>query len=188
MPWGGLIQLSGEGLCSAALTWVLDAQAKCEPVAWVGSSESVPFAPDLARAGVDLAKLLWVQPGVGCESLSSLQACLRATELLLRSGAFGCVVVDLHELGEGARNAAWLRKPSWQSRVAALARKHQSAVLLLQSHSALGALVRTRIGYRQGRGHVLRHKSTQAVAAHVLDIPRDNPDGVLFATKVAAFE
>ncbi len=185
MPWSGLIQLSGLGLCSAVLPWLLDAQAQCEPIAWVGSEASLPFAPDLVGAGLDLSRLLWVRPDVGPErarvrSERTLKAQLRATELLLRSGAFGCVVVDL---GENAAEG-WARKASWQSRIAMLARKHLSAVLLLtydDAETSLGALVNVRIRYVRGEGRVLRNKTSVPVAQCLLRLERDDPDGVLFA-------
>lgn len=178
-----LIQLSGQGLCSAALPWLLDAQSKCEPVAWIGGSQSRPFAPDLVSAGVDLRRLLWVEPEVERPSQRA-QTRFRATELLLRSGAFGCVVVDLSDV-HGAKDVGWLRKTGWQSRIAALARKHQSAVLLLAydaSEASLGALIGVRIAYAQGHGQVLRNKTASALPAHLLRIAREDPDGVLFAT------
>jgi hypothetical protein len=55
------------------------------------------FDPGSARkAGVDLAKLLWVQCG------HRLEIALKAMDLILHSGGFGLVLLDLGDMPSGA--------------------------------------------------------------------------------------
>jgi recombination protein RecA len=149
---GRLVELSGDA-ASAALTLamrlVLDAQQAGEPVAWLGSDESSFYPPDAAESGVDLEALLVVriplQPGAAggkprikpaVEPLLA-QRLASAAERLLRSGAFGLVVLDL-------RKDAVLSQPM-QSRLLGLAQRHHAAVLCLthkaESAPSLGSLV-----------------------------------------------
>ncbi len=112
---------------------VLEAQRKGEPVAWIGRRECPFFPPDVADAGVDLGALpvVWAPDAL---------AAARAADLLLRSGAFGLVVVDL-----GAR--ARLAIPA-QTRLAGLAKRHDVALVFLTEkdgqRTSLGSLVSLR--------------------------------------------
>lgn len=133
---GSLVELSG-GAGSACLTLglslVAGAQRLGEPAAWITGEESVFFPPDAAEAGVDLTALVVVRaPG--------RLPILRAADPLLRSGAFGLVVVDL-----GPRASVPI--PAL-SRLLGLARKHRSAVLFLtekgEGEPSLGSLVLVR--------------------------------------------
>jgi recombination protein RecA len=116
-----------------AFCLVLEAQRRCEPVAWIGRREFPFFPPDVADAGIDLNALpvVWV-PG-------HLEAA-RAADLLVRSGAFGLVVADL---GPEARLPA-----AAQSRLAGLAKQHDTAVVVLTEKGverpSLGSLVALR--------------------------------------------
>jgi recombination protein RecA len=115
-------------------------QAAGEPCAWVGSRGSVFFPPDLARSGVDLEALAVVFVRSSAEAG-------RATARLLRSGAFGLVVVDLG--GEGALSA------SVEGRLSGLAREHDAAVVLLTDKEAdrpsAGAMVSMRVEAKRAR-------------------------------------
>ncbi|MBZ5640143.1 MAG: recombinase A [Acidobacteriia bacterium] len=95
---------------------VLEAQRRREPVAWIGRKESPFFPPDVADAGIDLAALpvVWAPDAT---------AAAGAADLLIRSGAFGLVVMDL-----GARDLLPL---AVQARLAGLARQHRAAVVCL---------------------------------------------------------
>jgi recombination protein RecA len=142
---GRLIELSGEG-ASAVLTLavglVLDAQAAREPVAWVGSDACSFYPPDLAESGVDLEVLVVVRLALssGARPGSQAQALAVAAERLLRSGAFGLVVIDLGK-------AAEISQPL-QSRLLGLAQHHHTALLCLTEKSeetpSLGSLVSLR--------------------------------------------
>ena len=118
---------------SAAFALVLDAQGEGEPVAWVAADASCFYPPDVAAAGVDLAALAVVR-------IVSAAAAGRAADLLLRSGAFGLVVLDL---GPQPRLPDAL-----QSRLVQLALKHDAVVLCLTETRpeapSLGSLVSLR--------------------------------------------
>jgi recombination protein RecA len=147
---GRLVELSGDG-ASAALTLamrlVLDAQQAGEPVAWLSSSGHTFYPPDAAESGIDLEALLVVRIGIeprqagarkaGAAEPPLGQRLASAAERLLRSGAFGLVVLDL------GKDAA-LSQPM-QSRLLGLAQRHHAAVLCLtqkaESSASLGSLV-----------------------------------------------
>ena len=148
---GRLVELSGDG-ASAALTLamrlVLDAQQAGEPVAWLGSDEHTFYPPDAAESGIDLDALLVVRIAEGIAGPKPRakagaaepplgQRLASAAERLLRSGAFGLVVLDLGK-------AAALSQPM-QSRLLGLAQRHHAAVLCLtqkaEGSASLGSLV-----------------------------------------------
>lgn len=133
---GRLVEISGAG-ATASLTLafglVLEAQEGREPVGWVTSNRSCFYPPDAAQRGVDLDGLVVVHvPGV--ESIA------RAGEKLLRSGAFGLVVLDL--------GGAEIPVPL-QTRLAGLARRHHAALLCLTEKEhrmfSLGSLISLRL-------------------------------------------
>lgn len=133
---GRLVELSGHGASSvltAAMGLLLDAQLEGEPAAWIGSAERMFFPPDAAQSGVDLAALAMVR-------VADARTAARAADRLLRSGAFGLVVLDLGSDSE-------LPMPL-QSRLVALAQKHDAAVLCLTHKPArsgsIGSLVSLR--------------------------------------------
>lgn len=147
---GRLVELSGDG-ASAALTLAMrlvwDAQQAGEPVAWLSSDGQLFYPPDAAESGVDLASLLVVRvtaPLLAAGSKKGTaadtplgQRLASAAERLLRSGAFGLVVLDL---GKDA-----VLSQSMQSRLLGLAQRHHAAVLCLtqkaESAASLGSLV-----------------------------------------------
>lgn len=118
---------------SAAFALVFEAQADGHPVAWVTAGESCFYPSDVADAGIDLAALPVIR-------VADSAAAGRAADLLLRSGAFGLVVLDL---GRQARLADPL-----QSRLVQLALKHDAVVLCLTETPpeapSLGSLVSLR--------------------------------------------
>lgn len=124
---GGLTEISGPGpsggLTAAALL-VREAQERHEPAAWIAAGDSFFHAPDLHDGGIDLGALPLVR-------VKGAIAGARAAEHLLRSGAFGLVVLDL-----GENRAAGPSRPvnlhsSVQVRLSALCRRHQAALLIL---------------------------------------------------------
>ncbi len=154
---GRLGELSGLGASaqlSLAFSLVLDAQARHEPVAWITGTASSFFPPDAAACGVDLASLPVVftpdPPTAG-----------RAAERLVRSGAFGLVVLDLIGL-RGVRGRRHVPVPL-QSRLAGLCQRHDTALLALTEKGAdeasIGALVSLRCEARreeEGARHLLK--------------------------------
>ena len=158
-PWptGRLVELSGAAASSArttvAVREVVRLQREGELVAWVQARGGTLYPPDAAEAGVDLASLTVVHV-----PSSALEAA-RAAELLLRSGAFGLVLVDL----EGMVDA---RLPSRAlARLHALCRQHGSTVAFLSppAQEALGSLVSLRLEPRR--------TEVRAQLTHALTVP-----------------
>lgn len=130
---GRFTEISDSGAApalTAAASLILQAQQRGEPAAWVGFGNSIFFPPDLVEWGIDLDALPVVR-------VSDALAASRAADQLLRSGAFGLVVLDLK--AEARMHMAV------QSRLAALARKHHAALLCLtrkkKGAPSLGPLV-----------------------------------------------
>jgi len=141
---GRLVELSGAGasaVLTAAVQLVLDAQAAREPAAWIGTDESSFYPPDVAESGVDLAALVVVRIPLAGATRPRAALLAVAAERLLRSGAFGLVLLDL-----GPEPV--LAQPL-QSRLLGLAQHHQAAVLCMTEKSAetasLGSLVSLRV-------------------------------------------
>ena len=133
---GRLCELSAQAdgaLLSVAVSVVLDAQLEGDPVAWVTATAATFFPPDVAACGVDLAALVVVRA-------ATAKSAGRAADVLLRSGAYGLVVLDLG-------TSAALPTPL-QGRLVQLAVKHDAAVLCLTDkrphESSLGSLVSLR--------------------------------------------
>lgn len=124
-PWarselvGRLVELSGQG-ASAVLTisfgLVVAAQRDGEPVAWISARNEMFYPPDAAASGVDLETMVVVRTR-SCADAG------KAADKLLRSGAFGLVVLDL---GGRADLSTGL-----QARLVKLGQKHGAAVICL---------------------------------------------------------
>jgi recombination protein RecA len=142
---GRLVEMSARG-ASATLTCatelVVEAQTQGEPVAWVMLATGSFYPPDVADSGVDLAALVVIR-------VPEPVAAARAAERLLRSGAFGLVVIDL-DRGTGAE----IKMPM-QGRLVTLAQAHDAAVVCLTEKSAdtasVGSLVSLRAEALRGR-------------------------------------
>ncbi|MFQ5717907.1 MAG: recombinase A [Acidobacteriota bacterium] len=138
---GHLGEISGSHAAASlsfAFRLVHDAQRRQEPVAWIQIGGRLFFPPDVADAGIDLAALAIVQA-------PAFLPAARAADHLVRSGGFGLVVLDV---GAGANMSLPV-----QSRLAGLARKHETALLCLtekNGHQAsLGPLVSLRVETRR---------------------------------------
>jgi recombination protein RecA len=93
LPRGALTEIFGPA-CSGLTTFLFSAlaarTAQHEACALIDGSDS--FEPaSAAAAGVDLKNLLWVR----CQNI---EQALRATDLLLQSGGFGFIAVDLSDI------------------------------------------------------------------------------------------
>jgi recombination protein RecA len=159
VPWGlsalrgRIVELSARGAsgtltCAASL--VLEAQSEGEPVAWIvpwcfdgGSDVRTPgtfYPPDAADSGIDLSALVVVRA-------PSVIAAGRAAERLLRSGAFGLVVIDF---GSSNLEAASARiSDAMLGRLVSLAQANDAAVVCLTEKTrdagSLGSLVSLRV-------------------------------------------
>lgn len=171
VPPGRLVELStpleGAGArTSTTVALLRRAQREGETTAWVQHAGGMLYPPDLHDGGIDLDALVVVHVPVA-EGATGLG---KAAELLLRSGAFGLVVIDLGALEAAPRAAS--KRTAWQGRLLGLARQHEVRVILLTdkpSHAdSLGPLVGLRVEpqrRRQGDGsfrvehHVLKNKS-----------------------------
>ena len=148
IPVGRLVELSGEGPCARTTTAVsalLEAQREGETAAWIQPRGGRLFPPDLSESGIDLDALVVVHipPSGGPYGIC------RAAELLLRSGGFGIVVLDMCE-GTPPTN-----KTAWQGRLLGLARQHRSRLVVLTHKrtrdASLGPLVGLRVESRRTR-------------------------------------
>ncbi|HEY5938494.1 MAG TPA: recombinase A [Kofleriaceae bacterium] len=141
---GRLVELSARGATAtltAAVGLVLEAQGASEPVAWVTTHGSF-YPPDVADSGVDLAALVVVRVP---STPDSAVVAARTAERLLRSGAFGLIVLDL--VG-GASNANEISM-AHQGRLVTLAQAHDAAVVCLtdktRDTASIGSLVSLRV-------------------------------------------
>jgi recombination protein RecA len=139
---------------------VLEAQKQGEPVAWITSRKSTFFPPDAADAGIDLSALAVIRA-------PDTLAAARATEHLLRSGAFGLVVMDL-----GAKAYLPIHV---QARLAGQARQHDTALLCItekeSNRPSLGSLV----SLRAHTARTQKEKNRFRCEAHILKDKRRGP-------------
>lgn len=133
---GRLTELSGVGAVAtltAAVGLVLDAQLQYEPVAWITLPDTSFYPPDVADSGVDLDALVVVK-------VSTAYDAARAAEKLVRSGAFGLVILDL---GKDSNIPTGL-----QGRLVSLAKRHDTAIVCLTAKNtdsaSLGSMVSLR--------------------------------------------
>ncbi len=157
---GELVECSGD-LSSAVTTMGAAAVRSCQldgqPVAWVQYQDAGLYPPDLEEAGVDLDTLVVVH----IPTTRAPMERVRAAELLLQSGGFGLVVLDLRHLPPRRHSTAWQRRLTQQ------AREHTTGVLLL-THTrddgpSTGPLVHTHVSAAR-----LRRPNGYAVAGRVL--------------------
>lgn len=152
---GRLVELSGSGasaVLSVSVGLVREAQLAREPAAWITFTEASFYPPDVAASGVDLAALAVVR-------VQQASQAARAAEQLLRSGAFGLVVIDLSAPARafGARAEHRQLSMAVQGRLVSLAQQHHSAVVCLtekkREHESLGSLISLRAeAARERRG------------------------------------
>lgn len=139
---GRLTELSGLGAVaslSAATSLVLEAQSRGEPAVWIGLPPASFFPPDLDEAGVDLDALVVVRA-------PDITAMVRAADRLLRSAAFGLVVLDL---GAPGTSAAGNDIPiGVQGRLVGLAQHHDAAIVVItekpRDAASIGSMVSLR--------------------------------------------
>ena len=171
---GRLIEISGVGASArytTAVAQVRQAQLEGETTAWIQPAGGPLYPPDLADSGVDLDALIVVH----IPEARGQVGLARAAELLLRSGAYGLVVLDLSapacmdsppvpacpegqvatDMSKKTARPPRLRGSAWQARLAALARMHHSRVVVLTraagSYASLGPMVGLRVDPRRER-------------------------------------
>ena len=116
---GEVIEMpSGPMTCAISFAGdlILSAQTIGEPCAWVYATKSIFFPPDFDTLGVDLNALALIK-------VDSAQKAAYSAERLIKSGGFGCVVVDLPR-------ESWF-SVALQKRIANYVRKERACVLYL---------------------------------------------------------
>ena len=150
------------------------AQRLEEPAVWVAAGATIFYPPDFSMNGVTIERLpvVWT---------SSRESALRATEHLLRSGAFGLIVVDLETPGE--------LLPGRLGTLNRLASLQQIVVVFLNTRSngqeGLGSLISLRLSVKlqhKGPNHfvcrVIATKDKQTPAGWVQEVPFRGTDGL----------
>ncbi|MET0342518.1 MAG: hypothetical protein ABW252_16050 [Polyangiales bacterium] len=176
---GQLLEVSGAspGKLSTVARLVAHAQGEGEPCAWILARDEAGFyPPDFALMGIDLAALAVVR----VPKEAGAHAQVRAAEVLMRSGAFGLVVIDF--VGAVPRGAL-----AWQARLSGLARMHAARIVLLTPSArdapSLGPLIGLRIEpelrAQPGRTLLTQHvlKSKLGGAARISPDLRSAPPG-----------
>lgn len=153
---GRLVELSAPAASagartSTAVSLLRRAQREGETTAWIQPASGLLYPPDLHDGGIDLDALVVVHVPE-TEGAAGLG---KAAEMLLRSGAFGFVAIDLGALEGKPQAGASATRTAWQGRLLGLARQHEARVLILTekpSHAdSLGPLVGLRIEPRRTR-------------------------------------
>ena len=119
-----ILELSGlqaSARFTYAVNLLLQAQQIGETVAWIQPESGPLFPPDLHASGVDLQALVVVHVPLS----AGVYGIPKAAEILLRSGAFGLVILDLIASAPPSGSVAWL------GRLLTLTRQHQSALIIL---------------------------------------------------------
>jgi len=133
---GRLVEISSSGSAaslSAVAALLYEAQRRGEPTAWITTWHTTFFPPDLEESGIDLRALpvVWSH---------EVRRGARAADELLRSGAFGLVVLDL-----GAHCDIPL---AMQARLSGLVKRHHATLVFLtrkkRQAASLGSLVSMR--------------------------------------------
>jgi recombination protein RecA len=138
---GCLTELScprGTAGLTLALAKLAEVQRAGEPAAWIGPQSSLFYPPDAARIGVAWESLAIID-------LRTASAAGRAADKLLRSGAFGAVVIDLTRITDP------LPRPLL-GRLLRLAEVHDSALIFLTTSAtarpSLSSLISLRVEAR----------------------------------------
>ena len=133
---GHLVELAIDGsgsALSAALDIALQSQLGAEPVAWVSATTTLFYPLDAESAGLDLSALAVVRA-------RNVLSALRSAERLMRSGAFGVVLLDLGPMPQAPASAL--------GKLVKLAQLHDAAVVCLtmsrRGRTSLGSMVSLR--------------------------------------------
>lgn len=140
---GNLVELSGGtdgATLSAATSLLREAQQRGEPAAWVNTRADTFYPPDFAEAGIMLTALPVIR-------VARAGQAARATEMLLASGGFSLVILDL---APGMRLS-----PAALARLDALTRRQRAALLILtvksRQEASLGCQISLRVDARRTR-------------------------------------
>lgn len=193
LPRGRLIEITtarGGGQMTTAVACLRHAQREGETAAWVQLVGGTLYPPDLAVNEIDLDALIIVQvpKSVGAHGIG------KAAELLLRSGGFGFVVLDLvgacsnqARLSHNKMSQNGLRQDlSFQGRLLGLAREHDCTLVLLtevNAQGSFGPLVSVCVEPERTRVAAQRFAITHRVRkdkTHVLSALEPEPARIVF--------
>jgi recA bacterial DNA recombination protein len=136
LPRGAITELigaPGSGRTAVAQSMIATATRGGEVVAVIDSNDA--FDPASAqRAGAELGKVLWVQCG------HRVGTALKATDMILHSGGFGLIVLDLCDMSPAALG----RVPISYWHRFRLAVEHTPSILLILSREAVARSCATR--------------------------------------------
>ncbi len=113
----------GQAYINLVFDLIVEAQSRREPVAWIGDRPSIFYGPDARHRTID-----W--QAVALISLVSARDRARAADQLLRSGAFGLVIIDL-----AGATAPHIGDPLMH-RLAQWSRRHTTATLFINDVTA----------------------------------------------------
>lgn len=116
VPIGALTEICGSNVASSGKTSVLVSllgnASQDHFCALVDASDTFDPAPADAT-GMNLSRLLWVRCGKSKSRLKPLEQAFKVTDILLQSGGFGLIVVDLGSIPErfvrGVPLSSWFR-------------------------------------------------------------------------------
>ena len=190
-PQGKVSELLGTaslGRLAAAVATTAAATGRGEVTAWIDPDDAFDPA-SAAAAGVELERVLWVRPrGVG--------EAVRAAELVLATGGFTVVVLDLGAAAAGPREGAG--RSALPLRLARAVERAGAVVLVLAQRPWAGALAGVTVALARGEARwggeggprwlaglavqpqVERGRGRVAGGAHVAagrDVP--HPDGTI---------
>ncbi len=132
---------------TVAMGLVLEAQRASEPVAWITRRETSFYPPDVVECGVDIGALAVIR-------VPDNASASRAAERLLRSNAFGLVILDLGapdcviERNGASRAGTKALSVANQGRLVSLAQQADSLVACITSKKraaeSMGSLISLR--------------------------------------------
>ena len=142
-PQGKVSELLGTaslGRLAAAVATTAAATGRGEVTAWIDPDDAFDPA-SAAAAGVELERVLWVRPrGVG--------EAVRAAELVLATGGFAVVVLDLGAAAAGPREGAG--RSALPLRLARAVERAGAVVLVLAQRPWAGALAGVTVALARG--------------------------------------
>jgi hypothetical protein len=129
IPMSALSEICGSGKTSMLVSMLARASRE-HYCALVDARDS--FDPASAEAaGVNLSRLLWVRCGKTRQDLPPLEQAFKAADILMQSGGFGLIAVDLSGFSERLVNKVPLT--IW-FRFARVVEKQRTALVLVEQH------------------------------------------------------
>jgi recombination protein RecA len=163
LPRGCLTEICGPA-SSGRTTLLLAALAACtqrgEFCAVVDASDALD-PQTAAAAGVELDRLLWVRCGENSPE-KRLEQLLRAADLLLESGGFGLIVLDLSDLPP--QTARRIPLTTWFRFRRAV--EHTSTVLLAVERQSIAGSCSSLLIKLAGQGHRIKESTNHSSPTH----------------------